>query len=144
MDLSFQEKSLWLVWLGLLVVFGGYFWLALRTAVPVDGVLQVMPQQVALFVLAVIVLVVLQIVGHVVVAIADRRSAGAEDERDRLIALKGTRNGAWVLAAGVFCALCAGLLVPGNFVFMHVLLAAWVLAQLTETGSQLLMYRRGV
>jgi hypothetical protein len=32
--------------------------------------------------------------------------------------------------------------VPGNFAFTHVLLGAWVLAQLVETGSQLWLYRR--
>ena len=66
-----------------------------------------------------------------------------EDERDELIALKGSRNGAYVLAAGVFFALCAAVFIPGNFAFTHLLLGFWVLAQLVEIGSQLVMYRRG-
>jgi hypothetical protein len=60
-----------------------------------------------------------------------------------LIELYGTRNGAYVLAAGAFFALCTALFTQGNFVFMHVLLGFWVLAQLVEIGSQLLLYRRG-
>jgi len=49
-----------------------------------------------------------------------------------------------VLATGVFLALCTALLTNGNFLFMHVLLAFWVLAQLAEIGSRLFLYRRGV
>lgn len=136
MDLSFQEKSLWLLFVSLVGAFGFYF----GTALPGDAI-DVMPHQVALFVLAVVMLVITQIAGHAVIAILDRRTA--TDERDRLIALKGTRNAAYVLATGVFTALCAALVTDGNFIFMHVLLGSWVLAQLTEIGSQLVLYRRG-
>jgi hypothetical protein len=76
-----------------------------------------------------------------VIAIVDRRSE--TDERDRLIGLKGARNGSVVLATGVFCSLCLAVLTTGNFVFTHVLLAFWVAAQLVEYGSQLILYRRG-
>ena len=86
-------------------------------------------------------LVIMQIVGHIVIAIVDRRTE--TDERDRLIELKGTRNAAYVLATGVFLALCTALLTEGNFVFTHVLLGFWVLAQMMEIGSQLFLYRRG-
>jgi hypothetical protein len=65
------------------------------------------PQQTVLFVLAVVLLVMMQIAGHIVIAIVDWRTK--TDERDRLIELKGTRNAAYVLATGVFLALCAAL-----------------------------------
>ena len=136
MNLSFQEKSLWLMSVSLVVGFGFYF----VTVLPTDAV-DVMPHQVVLFVLAIVMLVIMQIVGHIVIAIVDRRTE--TDERDRLIELKGTRNAAYVLATGVFLALCAALLTEGNFVFTHVLLGFWVLAQLMEIGSQLFLYRRG-
>jgi glucose dehydrogenase len=136
MDLSIQEKSLWLMFVSLIAGFGFYFWMVL----PMDAA-DVMPQQVALFGLAVAVLVIMQIAGHIMIAIADRRTE--TDERDRLIELKGTRNGAYVLATGVFLALCTALVTDGNFVFTHLLLGFWVLAQLVETGSQLFLYRRG-
>lgn len=138
MDLSFQEKSLWLVLASLAGVFGGYFALALplRTA-------DVNAAQVGLFVGAVVVLVIAQIVGHLIVALAgdaDDRS----DERDRLIALKGVRNAGYVLATGVFLALCTAVATTGNFATAHVLLASWVIAQMVEIASQLWYYRRGV
>lgn len=91
--------------------------------------------------MAVGLLVILQIAGHIVIAVLDRRPG--TDERDRLIALKGTRNGSFVLATGAFLALCAAVGTDGNFAFAHVLLGFWVLAQLVEVGSQLYLYRRG-
>ncbi|MGH8758216.1 MAG: hypothetical protein ACREVW_01670 [Burkholderiales bacterium] len=136
MDLSFQEKSLWLLLVSLVAGFGFYF----GSVLPTDAV-DVMPHQVVVFALAVVMLVILQIVGHVVIALVDRRTA--TDERDRLIELKGARNAAYVLATGVFLALCAALVTKGNFVFTHVLLGFWALAQLVEIGSQLFLHRRG-
>ena len=136
MNLSFHEKSLWLMFVGLVGCFGFYF----VTVLPTKAV-DVMPYQVAFFVLAIVALVVMQIVGHIVIAIVDRRTE--TDERDRLIELKGQRNAGYVLATGVFLALCVALLTKGNFAFAHVLLGFWVLAQLVEIGSQLFMLRRG-
>lgn len=136
MDLSFQEKSLWLMFVSLVAGFGFYFVTVLPT-----GAANLMPHQVALFVGAVVMLVILQIAGHIVIAIMDRRTE--TDERDRLIELKGTRNAAYVLATGVFLALCAAIVTEGNFVFTHLLLGFWVLSQLVEIGSQLFLYRRG-
>ncbi|MBC8163767.1 MAG: hypothetical protein H7Z42_21375 [Roseiflexaceae bacterium] len=136
MGLSFQEKSLWLMFVSLVGVFGFYFFMVLPT-----GSANVMPHQMVFFVLAVVLLVITQVVGHIVIAIVNQQTA--TDERDRLIELKGTRNAAYLLASGVFLALCAALLTEGNFVFTHVLLGFWVLAQLVEIGSQLLLYRRG-
>ncbi len=136
MDLSFQEKSLWLMFVSLIAVFTLYF----GTVLPTDAV-DVRAQQVVRFVLAVSMLVVMQIAGHILIAIVDRRTE--TDERDRRIQLLGVRNGGYVLATGVFLALCAALISEGNFLFTHVLLGSWVLAQLAEIGSQLFLYRRG-
>jgi len=136
MGMSFHEKSLWLMFVSLAGAFGCYFF----TVLP-SHALNVLPHQVVLFVLATVTLVLMQIVGHIVIAIVDRRSQ--TDERDRLIELKGSRNGGYVLATGVFFALCTGLLTDGNFAFTHVLLAFWVAAQLVEIGTQLYLQRQG-
>lgn len=142
MDLSFQEKSLWLLFLGLIAVFGLYFASVLPPESPRVG-----PEQVVLFGLLVVLLVVFQVVAHVVVAIADRRSLVQgkypTDERDNTIELKGIRNGAIVLVTGVFLSICVALVTEGNFFFTHALLAFWVLSQLVEIGSRLILYRRG-
>ncbi len=136
MNLSFQEKSLWLMLMSLIGCFAFYF----LTVLPAPGI-DVMPQQVVLFVMAVVMLVIVQVAGHIVIAIVDRRFE--TDERDRLIGLKSARIAGYVLATGVFASLCAALLTKGNFVFTHLLLGFWVLAQIVEVGSQLLHYRRG-
>lgn len=135
MNRSFQEKSQWVTLVALLVSFGWYFAVTLPGA-PVD----ISPPTMALFVAAVALLTVLQVFGQVTIALLDRRAD--VDERDRLFALRGVRNGAYVLSTGVFGALCVGVFVPGNFAFTHVLLGSWVLAQLVETASQLWLYRR--
>ncbi len=137
MGMSFREKMLWLLFASLLAVFGFYF----ASVLPADGA-DVMPQHVVLFVGVVVVLVVVQVVGAIVLAVVER-PRDAVDERDRLIGLRSTRNGAYVLATGVFFSLCAAVFTEGNFVFTHVLLGFWVLAQLVEIGSQLFLYRRG-
>lgn len=136
MDLSFHQKSLWLMLISLVLVFGAYF----ATALPARG-MNVEPENVLAFGLAVAVLVVAQIVGHIMIAIVDRRPE--TDERDRAIGLKGMRNASYALSTVVFFALCTAVLVEGNFAFTHVLLGGWVLAQLIEIGSQLVLYRLG-
>jgi cytochrome b subunit of formate dehydrogenase len=136
MGLSFQEKSLWLQFVSLIAVFGLYF----STVLPTDTMI-VLPHQVGLFVGMVVLLVILMVTGHILIAIIDRRTG--TDERDQLFELKGERNSSYVLATGVFLSLCAAVFVEGNFVFTHLLLGFWVLAQLIEIGSQLYFYRRG-
>lgn len=137
MDLSFREKSLWLMAASLVAAFGWY-----SAGVLPAGADDVAPRQIVAFAAAVFVLIVCQIVGHIAIAIADRHTG--EDERDRLIALVGARNGGIVLAAGAFFSLCAALVTSGNFAFVHVLLAFWVTAELVSIGSQLVLHRRGV
>jgi hypothetical protein len=136
MNLSFKQKSLWLVLASLVIVFGYYF----ATVLPGHGP-SVGSEEVYRFAAAVIVVIILQITGHILITIVDRRTA--IDERDQLIGLKGTRNGNFVLAAGVFLSLSTAVLVEGNFAFTHVLLGFWILSQIVEIVSQLIHYHKG-
>ena len=136
MNFSFREKSLWLMFIGLVVIFAFYF----ATVLPSNAT-NVEPRHMAMFVLAVVVLAIVAAVGHIIIAIVDRRTT--TDERDRLIELKGKRNASYVMVTGVFLALCIPLLTTGTFLFTHVLLGFWVLAQLVEIGSQLFLLRQG-
>ena len=138
MGLSFQEKSLWLIFVSLVGCFGFYFAVVLP---PDPDTSFVRPDQVVLFAVAVGFLVIVQIVGHAVIAILDRRTE--TDERDRLIALKGSRNASFVLGTGVACSLWLAVITTGNFLFTHVLLAFWVLAELVGIATQLYLHRRG-
>ncbi len=141
MSVTFQEKSLWVTFAGLLVAFAAYLSLAYASILPSAAAKDVLPHQAALFMVTTLLLVIILVAGHVVIAVVDRRSQ--TDERDRLIALQGGRNGSFVLACGVFLSLCTALLTEGNAVMAHVLLGFWVLAQAVEIVSQLILYRRG-
>jgi len=136
MGLSFQEKSLWLMFVSLVGCFGFY----LAMALPPDAT-YIRSEQMVLFAVAVGFLVIFQIVGHALIAILDRRTE--TDERDRLIGLKGSRNAGFVLATGVACSLWLAVITTGNFLFTHVLLAFWVLAELVGIATQLVLHRRG-
>ena len=124
------------MFIGLVVIFTFYF-----ATVLLSNATNVEPQHMATFALAVVILAIVAVVGHIVIAIVDRRTA--TDERDRLIELKGKRNASYVLVTGVFLALCIPLLTTGTFLLTHVLLGFWVLAQLVEIGSQLILLRQG-
>jgi len=135
MSASFQQKTRWWMFASLALAFGLYFAMVWPVRAP-----QVLPAHIVLFVAMVVLLVVAQVLGHALIAWRERHVL--EDERDRLYALRGARNGGLVLATAVFAALCTALLSEGNFLFTHVLLAGWVIAQLTEIGTQLLLHHQ--
>jgi len=87
------------------------------------------------------VLVLILVAGHIVIAVIDRRTE--PDERDRSIELRAGRYGSFLLATGVFLALCAAVMTEGNAIMAHVLLGFWVLAEGVAIVSQLVLYRRG-
>jgi hypothetical protein len=144
--MSFREKSLWVMVAAL--TLAAFFYGHAVAYVSHDQfetvpwpAMRVLPPVVFLFHIAVAVLVLFAIVGHAIIALLDRRTD--EDERDRLIALKGARVGGIVLAVGVFLALWLAVASSGNFWFTQVLLGFWVLAQLTDYTVQLKLQRQG-
>ena len=142
MPLTFREKSLWLQLTSLVVIFGAYFGHILPTAS-----IDVTPDRIATFIGMLVVLVAIQIGGHVLLAFANRHELAApvqSDERDMRIRLAGEQYSGYALVTGVFCSLCVALLVPGNFVFVHVLLAFWVAAEITGIVTRIVLYRRGL
>lgn len=139
--MSFQEKSCWVSLVGLAVAFGGYVASMLTTVLQGPAGRDITLADGALFIGATIVLVVVLVVGNAAIAIIDRRTQ--PDERDREIELRGGAYGSYVLATGVFLALCTAVLSEGNALMAHVLLGFWVLAQGVELSAQLVMYRRG-
>ena len=143
--MSFREKSLW-VMVAALTLAAFFYGHAVAyvshdqfETVPWQA-MKVLPPVVFLFHIAVAVLVLFAIVGHAIIAMLDRRTD--EDERDRLIALKGARIGSFVLAVGVFFALWLAVASTGNFWFTQILLGFWVLAQLTDYTVQLKLHRQ--
>jgi len=141
MNITFREKSLWFLLVSLCAAVGIYFASVLRHASS-----QVEPTEIVAFIGMIGAFVIVQIIGHTLLGIASRRELLAArvqtDERDAWVHLKGAQLGSQVLAAGVFLSLCVGVFVKGNFAFVHVLLASWILAQVTEYATQLVLYRR--
>lgn len=139
--MSFREKSQWVVLVTVATVYGGYF----IEVLPPQGA-DVAAVDLARFAGAALLLVALQIAAHVALAIHARRELERgvqEDERDRMIGLRASRLSGFMLASGAFAALATGVLIPGNFAFVHVLLGALVLSQLCEAAMQVILYRRG-
>jgi len=139
--MSFQEKSLVVSLVGLVLASGLYFKSAITILVPDVSVKDVLPAQSGLLIAATCLLVVVIVVGNVALALLDKRTEA--DERDRSIELRAVRYGSYALATGVFFSLCAAAVTEGNAIMAHVLLGSWVLAQCIETIAQLVMYRRG-
>ncbi|GAB6194734.1 hypothetical protein [Lysobacter xanthus] len=141
MPMSWKERSQWVVLATVLLVYGRYF----ADVLPGHGA-DVGPADIARFITAVVALVMLQVAGHVVLAVLGRRALerGVQaDERDTLIGLRAARIGGHVLAVGVFAALAVALQVPGNFAFVHVLFGALVVSHVVEVATRLALYRRG-
>lgn len=139
--MSFQEKSAIAMTGALVIVYGTYFavvgsWLA--TAPPDEIVYQ------PLMVIAIIPLVILAAVSHIVIALMNPKEANAYDERDRLIALRGERIGGYVLAVVVFVGLVLAIGEFHHFYIANGLLLGWVLAEITDNASKVVLYRRRV
>ncbi|HWD47451.1 MAG TPA: hypothetical protein VHM23_27705 [Actinomycetota bacterium] len=138
--MSFQEKSAIAMIGALALVYGAYFTIVGRwlTVTPADEIVYQ-----PLLVVAIVPLVVLAVVSHVAIALTNPKEAGAEDERDRLIALRGERVAGYVLAVGVFVGLVLAMVELPPFFIAHALLLAWVLAELVEGATRIVLYRRG-
>jgi hypothetical protein len=135
-NLTFREKTLWLILVTTAVVYAVYFWRAVSIGAANPGRVG------GLFVEAVILVIVLQIAGSIVIAIRARPQRA--DERDRQTAVAATRNAYLVLFVGTWFALGVAALTLGAFWIVHVLLLAVVLAELTRWASELYYYRSGV
>ena len=139
--MTFHEKSA-ITMAGILaVVYGGYFAVMLRWLT--DTRAEDIPYQ-PLMAIAVIPLAVLAALSHIVLAVADPKAANSFDERDRQIALRSERLSGYVLAVGVFASLVLAMAEVPHFFIAHALMLMWVVAQITEEGSKVMLYRRGI
>jgi len=138
--MSFKAKTTVVTLVVMTIVYGWYFFQVLLWAstTPVEegfyqGVLFAM----------VVVLVVLFVVGMIVLAVVDHREANEEDERDRLIEMRGDQVGSYTLAVAVFVAMGLAMTEVAYFWIANALLAGLVLSELAKGAVMLVAYRRG-
>lgn len=139
--MSFREKIHWVALVGLVLGFGWYFatypWSEANTR---TGMLT----SVWMLIPTTIIFLVPMIAGTVWFAIREPKEAQLkEDEREKIIHLKGTHAAYYPLVLGIWAnvfALINGLSYGWS---VNILMATLVLAELVRVGSQLVYYRRG-
>ncbi len=138
--MNFQEKSTTLMTAAMALVYGAYF-LALwhwHGVAPLDEVAYQ-----PLLIAAIVPLIILAIVGHTLIALFEPREAGIEDERDRQIALHGERVGGMMMGVTMFFGIVLAMLETHHFYVANALMLGWVLAEILEGLTKIVLYRRG-
>jgi hypothetical protein len=100
-----------------------------------------MPAYAAVFTLAVIAVVVINVVGHLLVALTG--GAQQPDERDRVIEWRAGSRSGWLLGAGVVLSIDGLVLGIGPVWIAHALLLSLFLSEILRQVLQLVDYRRG-
>lgn len=136
---SFEEKSVWVQFVGTTVALATYVWIA--AAMYVRGVDR-LEAYAAVFTVAVILMVVILIVGHILAAVVGKPEE--PDERDRVIGWRSESNSSWVLAVGVLATLACMVGSVPEVLTAHVLLLSLFASQMMQYGFQILYYRRGM
>ena len=135
--MSFREKTAWISFSSISVIYASYFWLAFHQRSQGSG------PQVAGLVGTIIALVIVQVVLNVAVAIIDPRDAKApRDEREKLIDLRATRLPYAALAGSVTCACIFGAFNAPIIFKTNALLFLLVIAEILRSGCQIIQYRR--
>jgi hypothetical protein len=144
--MSFKEKSAWISFGCILLVFGCYYFVLFSAfmANPRANLFD-NPELVRWFFAAIIVVIVLEIVLHVLIAIRSPKDAAMpKDERERLIGLKAIRNAYTVM---VIATILASVIVvhhgDNHWLLGNVVLMVFVLGELVRFGSQGIYHRRG-
>jgi len=140
--MSFREKSAWISFISLVVIFGSYF---TYIGMVLAGLAR---NRFALFLLMALVFIVAEFVLHFVLASRSPRDARTpRDEREQLIELKATRTAFYVLLISAFGALGTVHLQledPGDhlWLMMQAILFSAVLAETVKFGREIVLYRR--
>jgi hypothetical protein len=139
--MSFREKSAWISFVVIAVVFAAYFWNVARVLAG-----QVESREVYLVSIGLLAaFVVLEIVLHLAVALHSPGEArAARDERERLIELKATRPAFQVLVVGALAGVGMIHVTSSTWLMSQVVLLAIVLAELVKFGVQIVYFRQGV
>ena len=140
--MSFEEKSVWVSLLVILMVFTGYF------SQTFEGLAAgTLDKSTALetFVVAVIAVIVLEIALHIVISNFSPKDADSpRDERDRLFAMRAGNISGYVLGFGVLVVAVQALIHDHDALWSaNFLLFAVFVSQIASYALQLFYYRRG-
>ena len=139
MNKSFHEKSIWISLATISLIFGYYFVRVFKMASQ-DQINVV--ESIVLLISVIVMVIIVEVVFHIILALRTRPEA--QDERDRLIELKATRNAYFVLVFGIFLPIACIAASVRPFIVAHVIMFIFVLSEIAQFLSQLFYYRRGI
>ncbi len=138
--MPFREKSAWLMSVALSLASAGYAAMVINSS---HGLARLAPPLIPLVVVFTATLVVLAAASHMLIAaLAPRDAAAPADERDRTIVARAGNWSGYVFATGVALALGDYLVVHDGDALFHGVIAAWILAQVSQYAFQIALYRR--
>lgn len=152
--MSYKERSIWVSLAITIYIWFNYFSTLYWSAK--DGSLTMSSMQSALL-SVVIMTIVLEILHHIVIAIIDNKNANYdEDERDKLIALKGSNVAYYILSFTTIAAVIHLLLfpvidrglvnmldLPKEYILINIIIFGALLAEIAKFSTQIFFYRRG-
>lgn len=137
--MSFREKTVWVSFVLMLVLFGYYFW---HVAQVLEGRADA-DTTFHLFLRVVVALIVAEIAVRVVLRVRNPQEARApRDERERQIELRARGIAYYALLVAALLAIGTMHISTDPFALAHHVLLAMVLGELTRLGSQLVLFRR--
>ena len=151
--MSFQEKNITASLVSFTLILGFFL---IRLFQLVRGDIFTSPNVFRLWgiviVLAIVATILITILAHIISAIVQSIQTGDEnpeiedvsDERDKLIALRGTQVTYIVFSIGVFFAMLTFVLGQSALVMFTLLIFFGILASVIGDTSRLVLYRRGV
>lgn len=139
MDMSFEEKSIWIQLASLIFGLGGYFVVA---GLMLSNGVSALPPFAPVFAVAIVLIVAVNIAGHIVAAITSRSTEA--DERDRLIDCRAESRTSWILGIGVIGAIVALILSVGGVWVAHLLLVSLFASEVAKDVVQIVYHRRGI
>ena len=138
--MTYQEKSRWIALTANLLAWGWYFITLARLPSGLPDERGLLGLMVPVF----IAVAVINIVGHVVVAVLKPSEAGTDlDEREKAISRHASAIGYTILCVGVAIALGTTFYDWTAWVAVNAVMAAFILAECVRYGVEIVGFRRG-
>ncbi len=146
MDTTYEERSIWVQLVSLVVIFGGYLVVAgiMMAADGAAGEEQGVPifAYIPLFTIAVILLVIVLTLGHIGAMFFGLPEK--TDERDRLINWRADSYASHILGGGVLIGITGMVFGLDTVWVAHFLFLCLLLTEIVKLVLQLVFYKRGV